>query len=75
MKKIIDEAGKKKAMATCCKILTYRLFRVKKKYKGRVVCVDVVLCNYYMDDVDAESPFEEKPFKPYNALYTSYFVN
>lgn len=66
---------KKKAMATCCKILTYRLFRVKKKYKGRVVCVDVVLCNYYMGDVDAESPFEEKAFKPYNVLYTSYFTN
>lgn len=26
-----------------------------------------------MDYVDAESPFEEKPLKPYNSLYTSYF--
>lgn len=28
-----------------------------------------------MDYVDAESPFEEKPLKPYNSLYTSYFPN
>lgn len=68
VKKIIDEAGKKKRQwQHVVRFWHTGCSELKKIQRQSCVCL--------MDDVDAESPFEEKPFIPYYALYTSYFTN